>query len=203
VYGRRKSFKKYKKTSQEDGELGGEDMADGEDSTVGPSKRKASKKNQDGMDADGPSTSGRSLWVDEGWFDKSVTTNTSPASCPAAVEKTPEELESLKEAVTKARHDPTEENLLSILEPVFGYKSFRTGQLAAIQRVLALQSTLLVLPTGAGKSLSYQVRALFWILMLFLKTLQWILAQGCPTCMILVVVAPFFVQIVAYFTQTS
>lgn len=160
VYGRRKSFKKYKKASEGDGEFGGEDMAYGDnnvDTTVGPSKRKATKRNQAGMDADGPSTSGRSLWVDEGWFDKSVTTNTTPG--PAVVEKTREELESLKEAVTTARHDPTEENLLSILEPVFGYKSFRTGQLAAIQRVLALQSTLLVLPTGAGKSLSYQVRA--------------------------------------------
>jgi hypothetical protein len=156
VYGRRKSFKKYKKTSQEDGELGGEDMADGDnnvDSTVGPSKRKASKKNQDGMDADGPSTSGRSLWVDEGWFDKSITML---APCPAAVEKTPEELESLKEAVINSI---PKENLLAVLEPVFGYKSFRTWKLAAIQRVLALQSTLLVLPTGAGKSLSYQVCA--------------------------------------------
>jgi hypothetical protein len=148
VYGRRKSFKKYKKTSQEDGELGGEDMADGDnnvDSIVGPSKRKASKKNQAGMDAaDGPTTSGRSLWVDEGWFDKSITML---APCPAAVEKTPEELESLKEAVTKAHHNPTEENLLAVLELVFGYKSFRTGQLVAIQCVLALQSTLLVLLT--------------------------------------------------------
>jgi superfamily II DNA helicase RecQ len=160
VYGRRKSFKKYKKTSQDDGELGGEDMVDGdnnENSTVGTSKRKASKENQAGMDAaDGSSTFGRSLWVDEGWFDKSITTR---APCLAAVEKTPEELESLKEAVTKARHNPTEENLLAVLEPVFGYKSFRTWKLAAIQRVLALQSTLLVLPTGAGKSLSYQVCA--------------------------------------------
>jgi ATP-dependent DNA helicase Q4 len=65
----------------------------------------------------------------------------------------------LKEAVTKARHNPTEENLLAVLEHVFGYRSFRTGQLAAIRHVLALQSTLLVLPTSAGKSLSYEVCA--------------------------------------------
>ena len=162
AYGRRKSFKKYKKMSEEDGELGGEGMADADDNVdiiAGPIKRKATKRNQAGMDADGPSTSGRSLWIDESWFDKSSTTNTTPAPCPAAVEKTLEELEKLKEAVAKARHDPSEDNLLAILEPVFGYKSFRAGQLAAIQRVLALQSTLLVLPTGAGKSLSYQVRA--------------------------------------------
>ncbi|KAG0562918.1 hypothetical protein KC19_9G182700 [Ceratodon purpureus] len=163
VYGRRKSFKKYKKTSEEDGDLGGQGMVDGDDNvdtTVGPSKRKATKKNQAGLDAEGPSTSGRSLWVDEGWFDKNVAKDSTPDTpSPAAVEKTPEELERLKEAVTKARHDPTEDNLLDVLEPVFGYKSFRTGQLAAIQRVLALQSTLLVLPTGAGKSLSYQLPA--------------------------------------------
>jgi hypothetical protein len=58
------------------------------------------------------------LWVDEGWFDKSITML---APCPAAVEKTPEELESLKEAVINSI---PKENLLAVLEPVFGYKSF-------------------------------------------------------------------------------
>lgn len=178
AYGRRKSFKSYKKASTEDGELGGDDMAEGDinvDTTVGPRKRKPAKRSQVGMDADGPSTSGRSLWVDEGWYDKSITANASPAPWQVPVEKTPEELESLKEAVASALRNPNEENLLSVLEPVFGYKAFRKGQLAAVQRVLAMESTLLVLPTGAGKSLTYQVRDLA-LLVGYPKPLQPILA---------------------------
>ena len=45
------------------------------------------------------------------------------------------------------------------LREVFGLSDFRTGQLAAVQRVCRRQSTLLVLPTGGGKSLAYQLPA--------------------------------------------
>lgn len=38
-----------------------------------------------------------------------------------------------------------------------GYKEFREGQLPAVKRILECQSTLLVIPTGAGKSLVYQL----------------------------------------------
>ena len=40
-----------------------------------------------------------------------------------------------------------------------GHQSFRDGQEGAVLRVLAGISTLLVLPTGAGKSLCYQLPA--------------------------------------------
>ncbi len=51
-------------------------------------------------------------------------------------------------------------DLLNTLRQHFGFDSFRPGQEAAIRRVLASQHTLLVMPTGSGKSLAYQLPAL-------------------------------------------
>jgi len=47
-----------------------------------------------------------------------------------------------------------------ILHRSFGYPAFRTGQLRAVRAALAGRSALVVLPTGGGKSLCYQVPAL-------------------------------------------
>ncbi|KAG7168893.1 uncharacterized protein LOC121866392 [Homarus americanus] len=52
----------------------------------------------------------------------------------------------------------TPEEVYDALE-MFGYSSFRPGQENAIMRVLSGQSTLLVLSTGSGKSLCYQLPA--------------------------------------------
>ncbi|HEY1145654.1 MAG TPA: RecQ family ATP-dependent DNA helicase, partial [Allosphingosinicella sp.] len=49
---------------------------------------------------------------------------------------------------------------LSILHDIFGFSSFRGVQADVIGRVMAGQRTLAVMPTGAGKSLCYQVPAL-------------------------------------------
>ncbi|MDR0709906.1 MAG: RecQ family ATP-dependent DNA helicase, partial [Spirochaetaceae bacterium] len=53
------------------------------------------------------------------------------------------------------RHDK-----LSLLKNSFGYTGFRPGQEAVIDALLAGKDTLAVMPTGAGKSLCYQIPAL-------------------------------------------
>src|SRR5688500_10561839 len=47
-----------------------------------------------------------------------------------------------------------------VLRDTFGYTDFRAGQLAAVEAALAGRDTLVVLPTGGGKSLTYQVPAM-------------------------------------------
>ncbi len=49
--------------------------------------------------------------------------------------------------------------LLDQLHATFGFTQFRGVQEQVVQRVLAGQSTLAVMPTGAGKSLTYQLPA--------------------------------------------
>src|SRR5207302_10163670 len=54
----------------------------------------------------------------------------------------------------------TIEHARTALREHFGYPAFRPGQEAAVESVLAGRDTLVVLPTGGGKSLCYQVPAL-------------------------------------------
>jgi ATP-dependent DNA helicase RecQ len=49
---------------------------------------------------------------------------------------------------------------LHILHDVFGYDAFRGQQQTAIERALAGQDSLVLMPTGGGKSVCYQVPAL-------------------------------------------
>ncbi len=51
-------------------------------------------------------------------------------------------------------------NPQTILKNTFGYAHFRTGQEQVIKSVLQKQNVLAVMPTGAGKSLCYQIPAL-------------------------------------------
>lgn len=48
----------------------------------------------------------------------------------------------------------------SVLEDVFGYQSFRDGQQEVIEAAVSGQDSLVIMPTGGGKSLCYQVPAL-------------------------------------------
>ncbi len=53
-----------------------------------------------------------------------------------------------------SRDDP-----LDVLRQVFGYEAFRPGQLHVIEAVLARHDCIAVMPTGAGKSLTFQIPA--------------------------------------------
>jgi len=55
---------------------------------------------------------------------------------------------------------PTLEKPLKILQEFFGYDNFRNGQLEIIESVIKFNNVLVVLPTGAGKSICYQIPAL-------------------------------------------
>ena len=48
----------------------------------------------------------------------------------------------------------------AVLRETFGFDSFRSGQETVIDTLLAGRNVLAVMPTGAGKSLCYQVPAL-------------------------------------------
>ena len=50
--------------------------------------------------------------------------------------------------------------LQRLLKERFGHTRFREGQEAVVEQVLGGQDTLVVMPTGAGKSLCYQLPAL-------------------------------------------
>lgn len=63
----------------------------------------------------------------------------------------------LGDFMERPESDPAE-----VLQSVFGYPSFRAGQRAAIDPFLAGQDAVVVLPTGAGKSLCYQVPAILF-----------------------------------------
>jgi ATP-dependent DNA helicase RecQ len=54
----------------------------------------------------------------------------------------------------------SESTILATLRTAFGFQAFRPGQAEAIQSLLSGQHTLVVMPTGAGKSLIYQLAAL-------------------------------------------
>jgi ATP-dependent DNA helicase RecQ len=55
---------------------------------------------------------------------------------------------------------PTLQNARDLLKSAFGYEKFRPGQEAAVTAILSGRDTVVVLPTGGGKSLCFQVPAL-------------------------------------------
>ncbi len=58
------------------------------------------------------------------------------------------------------RTTPAEAPARKVLREVFGYQRFRPGQAEAVQALVAGRDAVVVLPTGGGKSLCYQVPAI-------------------------------------------
>lgn len=58
--------------------------------------------------------------------------------------------------------DADEPNYLETLQAVFGFSSLRGGQQQVVEALLEGRSAVAVFPTGAGKSLCYQLPALMW-----------------------------------------
>jgi ATP-dependent DNA helicase RecQ len=56
--------------------------------------------------------------------------------------------------------NPTINDARRVLKSAFGYDKFRPGQEAAVSAILSGRDTVVVLPTGGGKSLCFQVPAL-------------------------------------------
>ncbi|MDP4161055.1 MAG: DNA helicase RecQ, partial [Bacillota bacterium] len=54
------------------------------------------------------------------------------------------------------------EKALGVLRKYFGYTQFRDGQQKVIESLLQRTDTLAIMPTGAGKSLAYQIPALLF-----------------------------------------
>src|SRR3954465_6662789 len=55
---------------------------------------------------------------------------------------------------------PNNERALHVLETVFGYSSFRGQQAEIVNHVAGGGDALVLMPTGSGKSLCYQIPAL-------------------------------------------
>src|SRR3978361_1985249 len=62
--------------------------------------------------------------------------------------------------MTIALDDTTSSSALEILHRVFGYDAFRGQQAAIIRQVVGGGDALVLMPTGGGKSLCYQIPAL-------------------------------------------
>lgn len=57
-------------------------------------------------------------------------------------------------------NDPLKEKALGLLARFYGYRSFRPGQYEIIEAVSSGRDALVLMPTGGGKSICYQLPAL-------------------------------------------
>ena len=90
----------------------------------------------------------------------SRTTSTSSPARPAPRRPNvePDDLETFSEpAVSASADDP---RVLQTLRALFGHESLRPGQADVINKVMAGEDTLAIMPTGAGKSLTFQLPAM-------------------------------------------
>ncbi len=71
----------------------------------------------------------------------------------------PDVVAALRGVAQSLSQPPGEDELVGELKSTFGYERFRPGQLDVIHAVLAGRDCVGVMPTGAGKSLAYQLPA--------------------------------------------
>lgn len=67
---------------------------------------------------------------------------------------------SYNDPMTSPANDPEVSDASRVLHRVFGYTSFREGQQEIIEHVVSGRDALVLMPTGGGKSLCYQIPAL-------------------------------------------
>src|SRR5205085_2594448 len=100
------------------------------------------------------------------WAERAVALAPQLAATPALSERgraaaPPEELRDLRGAgALAAAEAPASPEVLAAVRELFGYEGLRAGQARVIEQVLAGVDTLAIMPTGAGKSLCYQLAAM-------------------------------------------
>ncbi len=79
---------------------------------------------------------------------------------PTAMEPTITDPTLTDPAIVNSTGDASENRTLSILQSTFGYDAFRHSQAEVIQALLDGDDAFVLMPTGGGKSLCYQIPAL-------------------------------------------
>ena len=104
---------------------------------------------------------GYDTWKDNGCISLSDDDSTSESSENSSSEDEDEEVDDTapSDSVLRGVMEDDDHSLLGVLYNVFGYKSFRAGQEWAVERCINQKRSLLVAPTGLGKSLCYALPA--------------------------------------------